>query len=320
MTDSLSLGAQDMLKPGGPHVDETRRAGFPVMMGGHLDRRSPSPFGRRLWARRRRLVVLAASAALLATSAAGHSVQTEGAAQGPPTHAADPEARYRLVHLDTLDAKLQPLFEGARREWVGVLNARGQDDGRGVYFLQDGHTLVSVHAFQTFEELAALRRFQAGINDRLGKDGEALTRRYDAGDVALRSPHRTEIWEHDPDSDYRPSRGALDEFNAGYMLVEEEFVASGDYYQALKEIDAALYQANYPLTRRVFYSSPGTGQQVTFWLAPTRLAFAQAGTPYDAVAKVLGAEKALALFKRFKLTSNTYQAHHWEQRPDLNRH
>src|SRR5881392_3806378 len=45
------------------------------------------------------------------------------------TPAYDASAKFRAVHIDTLDPHLQSIFEGARIEWLKVLTAHHTTDG-----------------------------------------------------------------------------------------------------------------------------------------------------------------------------------------------
>jgi hypothetical protein len=243
------------------------------------------------------------------------------AAADPPapalaTPAYDPQARYRAVHVDTLDPHLRPVFEQARVEWLKVLAAHRTTDGRGAQFLAGGHTIVTLRSFASFTEYDALRAFRAGVNGRLGPGGAAASERYDQGDVALRQPHNSEVWARDEELDYRGS-GALSEYTAGYMQMTTEHAQSPELRKAWKEIAAALATARYPLGRVGFVSSPGTGQTITLWLAADRAAFEAAGTPFAAVSRVLGPEKAQELFARHKSGSTVLVIQDFVPRPDL---
>lgn len=228
----------------------------------------------------------------------------------------DPKAQFRAVHIDTLDPFLQPLFEESRREWLKVLASHHTSDGRGFMFQLDRHTLVTLRSFNSFTEYDALRDFRASIDKRLGDGGEAR-RTYDSGDVALRTPHNSEIWERDTDLDYRGNGNPISEYTAGYMQMVVEHVDSNEYGEAWKEIAAALEKAKYPLPRITFSSTLGSGNEISLWLAPDRKAFEEAGTPFHAVEKVLGTARTQALFQRYKAASSELRVHDLIPRPEL---
>jgi hypothetical protein len=212
------------------------------------------------------------------TSPAFASEAVFAASVGPATSACDPAARYRAVHIDTLDPKLQHVFEDARRTWLKVLAEHHTTDGRGYFLQRDGNTLVTVHAFDSFTEYDVLRAFRADVGKRIGPAGEKAGQQYDAGDVAITSPHNSEVWSRKQELDYHAPGPALDECHAGYMQMVVEQVRTDDYEAAWNEIRAALTAANYPVGRMTFFSMLGSGRQISLWLAPDRAAFQAAGT------------------------------------------
>jgi hypothetical protein len=271
-------------------------------------------------AMRRRRQSLQRSARLAAVLALGPLFACAAAApvgSGLTTAPYDPAARFRAVHIDTLDPLLQPIFESRRREWLKVLAAHGTTDGRGYFLEVDRHTLLTLRSFNSFTEYDALREFRSRVDQRLGPSGADATQRYDSGDVALRTPHNSEVWSRDADSDYRGANNGLDEYSAGYLQMIVEHVDSDEYAKAWKEIDAALRIAKYPLTRIAFFSSLGSGNHISFWLAASRKAFDDAGTPLAAVEKSLGTQQAQALFERYKAASSGLKVHEVVPRPEL---
>ena len=239
------------------------------------------------------------------------------ASAGLTTPAFDASAKYRAVHIDTLDPHLQHVFEDARTQWLKVLVDHHTTDGRGFFLQRDGNTLLTLRSFNSFTEYDALRAFRAAVAERIGAGGEKAGRQYDLGDVAITSPHNSEVWSRSEESDYRAQGPALDEYTAGYMQMVVEQVRSDDYDAAWKEIRAALDQAKYPLSRIGFFSMIGSGRHISLWLAADRAAFRNAGTPEEAVARVLGADKASALFKRMGLASSDKQVSELVPRPEL---
>ncbi len=246
------------------------------------------------------------------------------AAAAPPvpcaaltTSAYDASAKFRAVHVDTLDPRLQKTFEDARLEWLKVLALHHTTDGRG-FFLQRGRsTFITLRSFNSFSEYDALRALRAGVAERIGPEGEKAGQRYDRGDVALLAPHNSEVWSRLDTLDYRSPGPQLSEYSAGYMQMVVEQVSSEQYEEAWKEIHAALTAAKYPLGRTTFFSSLGSGRHITLWLAVNREAFRAAGTPEQAVARTLGVPKAAALFGRLKAASTPMSIEEVVPRPEM---
>lgn len=207
----------------------------------------------------------------------------------PPYDAA---AKYRAVHIDLLDPHLQNVFERARIEWLKVLAVHHTTDGRGFFLQRDGTTLLTLRSFDSFTEYDVLRALRADVENRIGPEGKEAVLKYDHGDVAIISPHNSEVWSRNADLDYLAPGNNLNEYTSGFMRMEVEQVRSDDYEAAWKEIHTALATAKYPRSRIVFFSMLGSGRQISLWLAPDRAAFRSAGTPAAAVAAVLGKGKA----------------------------
>jgi hypothetical protein len=212
------------------------------------------------------------------------------------TPAYDASARFRAVHIDTLDPRLEGVFEEARRSWLKVLSAHHTTDGRGFFLQRAGSTFLTLRSFSSFSEYDALRAFRAGVAERIGPEGEKAGQAYDRGDVALLAPHNSEVWTRVEDLDYRTPGPELSEYTAGYMQLVSEQVNSEQYEEAWKQLQAALTAIRYPIGRRAFFSSLGSGKHLSLWLAPNREAFLRAGTPEQALARSLGPGKAAALF------------------------
>jgi hypothetical protein len=229
----------------------------------------------------------------------------------------DASAKFRAVHIDTLDPYLQPIFEASRRAWLKVLAAHHTTDGRGYFVQMDRHTLITLRSFNSFSEYDALRAFRAHVEDRLGSGGRAARQAYDSTDVALRTPHNTEVWQREPDGDYRAGGDAMNEYTAGYIMAVSLHVDSDDYDAAWKQIDSALQKAHYPVSRIGFFSAIGSGKQIDLWLAESRSSFEAAGTAYDAVARIMGDRAATALFLRAKSACSDLSIHDIEPRPEL---
>ena len=111
---------------------------------------------------------------------------------------------------------LQPVFERARLDWLKVLSAHHTTDGRGFFFQLDQHTLVTLRSFNSFTEYDALRDFRARIDERLGDGGKAR-QQYDSADLALRTPHNSEVWSRDTSLDFHGIRNDLNEYTDVYM-------------------------------------------------------------------------------------------------------
>jgi hypothetical protein len=235
----------------------------------------------------------------------------------PTTAAYDASAKYRAVHVDTLDPKLQQVFIDARIGWLKVLDAHHTTDGRGYFLQRDGSTLITLRSFNSFTEYDALRAFRADVGARIGPEGDKAGQQYDAGDVAITSPHNSEVWMRNADFDYHAPGLALNEYTAGYMRMEVEQVRSDDYAEAWKQVSAALTTAKYPVARIGFFSMLGSGKQIGLWLATDKAGFVSAGTPQEAVARVLGADKARALFDRLKSASLGVEVSELIPRPEL---
>jgi hypothetical protein len=233
------------------------------------------------------------------------------------TPAHDASAKFRAVHIDTLDPKLQNVFEDARRGWLKVLALHHTTDGRGFFLQRSGNTFLTLRSFNSFAEYDALRAFRSSVAERIGPEGEKEGQLYDRGDVALLSPHNSEVWSRLEDFDFRGQGPQLSEYTARYMQMVVEQVSSDAYEEAWKEIHAALTLAKYPLGRTTFFSSLGSGKHITLWLASSKDAFRSAGPPELAAAKAIGATKAAALFARLRAACSDVRVDDVVARPEL---
>jgi hypothetical protein len=229
----------------------------------------------------------------------------------------DALAKFRAVHIDTFDPHLQHVFEDARVQWLKVLAAHHTTDGRGFFLQRDGSTLLTLRSFNSFTEYDALRAFRADVGTRMGPEGEKAGQQYDQGDAAITYPHNSEVWSRNEAFDYQAPGPALNEYTAGFTQMVLAQVRSDDYEAAWKEIRAALTTAKYPLSRIGFFSTLGSGKQISLWLAPDRATFSSAGSPEEAVAKVLGKVKASALFNRLRSASSHAEVSELIPRPEL---
>jgi hypothetical protein len=233
------------------------------------------------------------------------------------TPAYDASATFRAVHIDTLDPRLEGIFEDARRGWLRVLAAHHTTDGRGFFLQRSGNTFLTLRSFTSFAEYDALRAFRAGVAERIGPDGEKAGQQYDRGDMALVAPHNSEVWTRLESFDYHGPGPELSEYTAGYLQMVVEQVSSDAYAEAWQQIRLALAAANYPVSRKTFFSSLGSGKYVTFWLAPSREVFRSAGSPEQAVAKSLGVDKAAALFAAQRTACSDVSVAEVVPRPEL---
>jgi hypothetical protein len=198
-----------------------------------------------------------------------------------------------------------------------VLAAHHTTDGRGFFFQRAGSTFLTLRSFNSFAEYEALREFRATVAARIGPDGEKAGAEYDRGDVALLSPHNSEVWTRLEALDYHGTGPELSEYTAGYLQMVVEQVSSEAYEETWKQIHAALASARYPIGRKTFFSSLGSGKHVTFWLATSQAAFLAAGSPERAAAKSLGNEKAAALFAAVRAARSEVSVSDVMPRPEL---
>jgi hypothetical protein len=252
------------------------------------------------------------STAPVATAVASSASSTPKAtkdAKGP---------KWRTIHFDHVDPEKRPQFENARHEWLRALTAAGLSDERGIFLQVGPSTFVTMHAFADFSELDQLQKARRVAPGQLKEAGA----RYDRdSDDALVPPHHSEVWSTADYLDYRPAEGALDErsFETGYMLVEEVYPGprGEPYYNAWDEVRPALEKARYPLTRVSFSSSYGSGRVVSLWLSKGRAELAAAPSVSDAIASVLGKEKATAIVEQQQRGLVSTARHELVRRRDL---
>jgi hypothetical protein len=212
-----------------------------------------------------------------------------------PPSAAGLRARYRSVHIDTLAPDRVAQFVDARQAWVEELRRDDATDGRGVFLeVPSAHRLLTVRAFASYSSLDTRG---AAIEASLARVPKEARDRYDVADTALVLPHTSEIWEVDDDLSYVPRVGALDESSAacGTLVIEDVRPSppSGERYdKARGEINKALTQADYPLTRVTFQTRYGAGHLWTLVFAPSQQARDSAPAEVDAVARIIGEARA----------------------------
>jgi len=258
------------------------------------------------------LLVLLAATADTATATATTPAQPKGSADKIP--------RYRAAHMDTVDPAKVREFEDARHEWLRALSAKHITDGRG-YFLQVGDSsFLTIRPFSSFAELDGRAAKASEVAQAVGREAQE---RYDTrSDNALVPPHRSEIWTHEEELDYAPDNNALSELTAGAgrMVVEElrpSPSAGETYEQAWGEIRQVLKTARYPLTRRFFFSTYGSGKLVSFWLARSRSDLTTAPPAEEVVERTLGKNRANALFQKLKSAVAEAKIDQVQARPDL---
>jgi len=237
--------------------------------------------------------------------------------------APDWSAPYRWVHIDNLDAAKAPVFEDARRKWLAALHReKGTlDDGRMLFWHSksgDPQTFFTFYPFTKYADLDARRATALQTNELAGKEAVDA---YRAGDVALVPPHRTEVWQRDPDFDFAaPGNEKLDEAtaNAGRIEMQQEDLQRGERIAELwKQMRDALAQQRYPLVCRAFRSAFGSGQIVRMWMARDAETLRSAPSLDTAIAATLGEAKGKALLAEWTALHATQKAYAIERRADL---
>jgi len=199
-----------------------------------------------------------------------------------------------LVHVDTLDPEKLAQFEQARVQFVSVLRARHKSDRRGLYIKVGTNTYWSVTSFARWRELEQIGDERAKVTRALARESEAYDK---LCDETLVFPHASELWREEPALSYVPTGRRLED---AVQVVIEDVKPTADYEAAWKPIATALAQAKYPLERRTYFSSYGTGRTLSFWMAPSAAVLKAAPTVEQAVASVVGAERAKALVEAWR--------------------
>ncbi|MDB4971362.1 MAG: hypothetical protein JWN44_7051 [Myxococcales bacterium] len=203
-------------------------------------------------------------------------------------------------------------FEAARLSFAQLLRARGLSDRRGLYLKIGAHTYYSVLSFGRFAELDRVRADRVRA---LAKIDKSLTDEYDRlSDDGLTFPHASEIWSEAPGLSYLPTGRRLTE---AVQVVIEDVKPTADYEAAWKPIAEALKKAQYPVERRTYFSSYGSGRTLSFWLAPSVAVVKAAPTLLQAVSSVVGAEKATALLDAWRACVTSSQELDVEARPEM---
>jgi hypothetical protein len=169
-------------------------------------------------------------------------------------------ARY-AVHIDTLDPAKVAQFEQARVEFVKELGRRGTSDHRGLYLRIGNDTYWSVVRFSSWADLDALGVRRKEAQQQL----KGVVEEYDRlSDESLVFPHKNEIWTERLDFSYLPTGRDLRE---AVRVEIADLEPTADYAAAWAPIAAALEKMRYPVERRAFVSSFGSGRLLSFTLA-----------------------------------------------------
>lgn len=207
-----------------------------------------------------------------------------------------------VVHVDTLAPEKVQEFEAARARFVKALEARGTADHRGLYLRIGASTYWSVVPFSSWADLEVLGDQRRAAQKKM----TGIVEEYDrASDESLVFPHKNEIWSERLDLSYLPTNRPL------YRAVRvdiEDLRPTADYEAAWKPIAEALAKIRYPLERRTFFSSYGTGRMLSFWLAaPGDTGDA---APLDrALASAVGEARAAELFAALRACVVTTESH-----------
>jgi hypothetical protein len=245
-----------------------------------------------------RLIRFAALSTLCAACAASPRASPTLSAAGPTPPSTTQPDEYRSVHIDNIGPGLLAQFEGARRDWLAELRRANATDGRGVFLQVGPSTFYTVRSFAKFGDFDT--RGDA-IERSLAAVPKAAAERYDAlSDTSLVFPHTSEVWGVEADLSYAPSGGGVTQRTAacGRLVLEDlrpDPPSEKRYEGATVEMNHALAEARYPLTRATFRTVFGAGRLVTMWLAASREELDGAADVEVAVAAVRGRERAAEL-------------------------
>jgi hypothetical protein len=223
--------------------------------------------------------------------------------QRPPTRL--------LVHVDTLDPQKVQQFETARVRWVTLLRTQHKSDRRGLYLKIGANTYYSVISFGRWRELETIGDQRAQTMASLPADGKEYDR---LCDETLAFPHASEIWREEAALSYLPTARRLTD---AVQVVIEDIRPTADYEAAWKPIAAALAQAKYPVERRTYFSSYGSGRMLSFWLAPSAVVARTAPTLQQALTGAVGEERARALLDAWRACVLSSQTLEVEPKPEM---
>lgn len=195
--------------------------------------------------------------------------------------------------------------------WVAELRDRHKSDRRGLYLKIGSNTYYSVVTFGRWRELDEIGAARRKTTKQMG----AAAAEYDRlCDETLVFPHTSEIWSEEPALSYLPSGRRLTD---AVELVIEDIKPTADYEAAWKPIAAALAQAKYPVERRSYFSSYGTGRVLSFWLAPSAAVRKTAPTIEQALESVVGAARAQELVAAWRACVSSSQTFDVEPKPEM---
>ena len=215
------------------------------------------------------------------------------------------------VHVDTLAFDKVQQFEQARVRFVAALRASHKSDRRGLYLKIGSNTYYSEVSFTRWRDLEAIGAERQKTTDELA----AAARDYDRlCDDSLVFPHTSEVWREEPALSYLPTGRGLGD---ALQLVIEDVKPTADYEAAWKPIAAALAQARYPIERRTFFSSYGSGRTLSFWMAPSAAVLKAAPTLPQALAAAVGEARAQALLEAWRACLLSSQTLDVEPKPEM---
>lgn len=228
----------------------------------------------------------------------------------------------RWVHVDSVRRDKAAIFEAARLRWLKTLRHDTYllPDGRPLFWHARKGKVQTYFTFYPFARFADLDARRESISKTQESVGQEKVTDYDSGDVALVSPHYTQIWTRSPGYDFvPPDKSDLSELTAmfGRLEVLQEDQQTDRATPLWKEINEALALQKYPLVCRSFFTTYGTGQIVRIWLAPSREIYENAPTMQDAAARQLGKKKATTIFGELNKVLEVRQTFEIERRPDL---
>jgi hypothetical protein len=216
-----------------------------------------------------------------------------------------------LVHVDTLSPDKLQSFENARVRWVALLREKRRNDRRGLYVKIGTNTYYSIVSFARWRDLEAIGDERAATLKALPAAGKEYD---DRSDEALVFPHTSEIWRELPELAYLPTGRRLTD---AVQLVIEDVQPTADYEAAWKPIAAALAQAKYPVERRAYFASYGSGRMVSFWMAASPAVLRAAPTIEQALTSAVGearAKELLAAWRACVLATQTFDV---EPKPEM---
>ncbi|MGZ3441823.1 MAG: hypothetical protein ACXVDD_20020 [Polyangia bacterium] len=232
------------------------------------------------------------------------------ATAGCATTTAAPSTRL-LMHVDTIDPPKLQQFEEARVRWVALLRTQHRSDRRGLYLKIGANTYYSLVSFARWRELETIGGERQKTVDALAKEAAEYERLCHEG---LVFPHASEIWSEAPELSYVPTGRRLTD---AVQVVIEDVRPTAEYEAAWKPIAMALLRAKYPVERRTFHSSYGSGRMLAFWLASSVAVLKAAPTLQQALTSVVGDEKAKALLDAWRACIVGSQTLDVEPKPEM---